>query len=241
MAGIDTRILVTNSDGMGRYLAIRTYADRLTITDESTNQMMTIALTTSVAGANTGDQTAATVPLSPTWGLDAGNVQDAALELSGSIGAIANAPIVVRTAEPLLANAVVLSELPTGILANTGGTGALSIAGSEDFPVLNQDTTGNAATATTAGSAATADKLTAARTINGVAFDGTANITIEDITKSPLAGPGSSQAFTVGSFGCNGKTPQGSYAVNAACTDLATAVALINQLRTALIATGIAV
>jgi len=38
------------------------------------------------------------------------------------------------------------------------------------------------------GNAATATKLATARTINGMAFDGTANITITDNTKLPLAG-----------------------------------------------------
>jgi hypothetical protein len=38
------------------------------------------------------------------------------------------------------------------------------------------------------GNAATATKLATARTINGVAFDGTANITVADSTKLPLAG-----------------------------------------------------
>lgn len=42
-------------------------------------------------------------------------------------------------------------------------------------------------------------------------------------------------------FGCNGKTPQTAVTVNAASTDLATVVALCNQLRAALIANGIAV
>jgi len=44
------------------------------------------------------------------------------------------------------------------------------------FPTFNQSTTGNAATATT---------LATARTINGVAFDGSANITVSDATKVP--------------------------------------------------------
>lgn len=39
------------------------------------------------------------------------------------------------------------------------------------------------------GNAGTATKLTTARTINGVSFDGTANITIVDSTKAPLASP----------------------------------------------------
>ena len=47
---------------------------------------------------------------------------------------------------------------------------------------------GNAKTATTATSAKSATKLATARTINGVSFDGTANITITDSTKLPIAG-----------------------------------------------------
>ena len=39
------------------------------------------------------------------------------------------------------------------------------------------------------GNASTATKLQTARTINGVAFDGTANIAIVDSTKAPLASP----------------------------------------------------
>jgi len=56
--------------------------------------------------------------------------------------------------------------LATGIVKNTTTTGALTIAIAGDFPTLNQNTTGSAAT------------LTTARNINGVAFDGSANITI---------------------------------------------------------------
>jgi hypothetical protein len=215
MAGIDTRILVTNSDGIGRYLAIRTFTDHLTITDESTSQVMTIALTTSVEGDNTGDQTAMTVPLEETWGIDAVEVHGATLELSGEIAALGDGEIIVLAADPMLPNATVLEDVDPAV-----------------FPTLNQNTTGNAATAT---------KLATARTINTVSFDGSANITVYDDTKSPVAGPGSSQAFTVGSFGCNGKTPQAAYSVNSDCTDLSSAIALINQLRAALIANGIAV
>lgn len=64
--------------------------------------------------------------------------------------------------------------------------------------------TGNASTATTAttsgsttGNAATATKLATARTINGVSFDGTANITIADDTKVPLNGTGASGTWNI--------------------------------------------
>lgn len=64
----------------------------------------------------------------------------------------------------------------------TAGTDYLTPTGSAasltSFPLLNQNTTGNAATAT---------KLSTARTINGVAFDGSANITV-DADASTLSG-----------------------------------------------------
>ena len=41
------------------------------------------------------------------------------------------------------------SSLGTGILKSTTGTGTLSIASASDFPILNQNTTGTAATVTT--------------------------------------------------------------------------------------------
>lgn len=56
------------------------------------------------------------------------------------------------------------------------------------------------------GNAATATKLATARTINGVAFDGSANITVADSTKLPLSGGSltgavnSSSIFTAGAF-----------------------------------------
>ena len=61
------------------------------------------------------------------------------------------------------------STLATGIIRNTTGTGALTIATAADFPILNQSTSGNASTATA---------LQTARLINGVSFNGTVDITI---------------------------------------------------------------
>lgn len=54
------------------------------------------------------------------------------------------------------------------------------------FPTLNQSTTGNAATATA---------LQTARTINGVSFDGTANITVADSTKEPAIATGTAGQY----------------------------------------------
>lgn len=65
-----------------------------------------------------------------------------------------------------------LTATATTKLPLTGGTmtGAITFAGAQTWPTLNQNTTGNAATAT---------KLATARTINGVSFDGTANISVQ--------------------------------------------------------------
>jgi hypothetical protein len=64
-------------------------------------------------------------------------------------------------------------------LAGGTMTGNISFVAGQPWPTFNQDTTGNAGTAT---------RLATARNINGVAFDGSASITIADSTKLPLAG-----------------------------------------------------
>jgi hypothetical protein len=64
------------------------------------------------------------------------------------------------------------SALATGILKNTTGTGAHSIAIAADFPTLNQSTTGSAATLTTGRTVQTNLASTSSAT-----FNGSANIT----------------------------------------------------------------
>lgn len=79
-------------------------------------------------------------------------------------------------------SAWVATYLPaSGYLQLSGGTmtGAITFAGGQTWPTFNQNTTGNAATATA---------LETARNINGVSFNGTADITVADSTKLPLAG-----------------------------------------------------
>jgi len=68
------------------------------------------------------------------------------------------------------------SGLVTGILKSTTGTGALSIAVAADFPILNQNTTGSAAT------------LTTPRNIHGGIFNGSADVT--NIINSNFGGTG---------------------------------------------------
>ena len=73
------------------------------------------------------------------------------------------------TAIPPAINGAALTDLDGSNIA-TGTVAAARVA------TLNQDTTGSAAT------------LTTARAINGVNFDGSADITVADSTKMPLAG-----------------------------------------------------
>lgn len=68
------------------------------------------------------------------------------------------------------------SALSTGILKSTTTTGTLSIAVAGDFPTLNQNTTGSAAT------------LTTSRSIHGGTFNGSADVT--NIIASNFGGTG---------------------------------------------------
>jgi hypothetical protein len=63
---------------------------------------------------------------------------------------------------------------------------------------LNQNTTGSSASCT--GNAATATVLQTARTINGVSFNGSANITVADSTKAPIASPTFTGTVTAPTF-----------------------------------------
>lgn len=90
--------------------------------------------------------------------------------------AFANAFIVQGTSDSGLSGAQFLGALGTGIVKNTTTTGVLSIAVAGDFPTLNQNTTGSAAT------------LTTPRAIYGNNFDGSAALT--QIIASTYGGTG---------------------------------------------------
>lgn len=86
------------------------------------------------------------------------------------------------------------SGLATGILKSTTTTGALTIAIAADFPTLNQNTTGSAAT------------LTTARAINGVLFDGSAAITVT-AAAGTLTGATLNSSVTASSLTSFGSSP----------------------------------
>ena len=85
------------------------------------------------------------------------------------------------------------------------GTSNITIADPTKAPLTGGGTsgtwgisiTGNASTANNAALAANATKLATERFINGVAFDGTANITIADSTKAPLNGTGATGTWGI--------------------------------------------
>ena len=130
-------------------------------------------------------------------------------------------------------------------LPKAGGTmtGAITFAGGQTWPTFNQSTTGNADTAT---------KLATARTIGGVSFDGTANISLPGVnTAGTQNTSGSAAKWTTArtlTLGSTGKSVDGSAnvswtlaeigaaPVNATLTDAAAASTLPATTSTALTA-----
>ncbi len=112
--------------------------------------------------------------------------------------AFANNFIVQGTADAGLTGAQFMGALGTGIVKNTTTTGVFSIAIAADFPILNQSTTGSAAT------------LTTPRAINGVNFDGSAPITITAAPSGTIGyangGTNSTTSWTQGSVFFAGAT-----------------------------------
>jgi hypothetical protein len=84
----------------------------------------------------------------------------------------------------------------TGLLKGNGTSAVTTAVAGTDYVTPNGSITGNAGSAT---------KLATARTINGVAFDGTANITITDSTKISINQLG--VANGVAALDGNGKVP----------------------------------
>lgn len=154
-SAIDTFLQSLNQAGMQSTLGLGTWAGSANI----------VTVGTIATGTWQGTAIAdAYIASASTWnGKISGNQT---ITLSGDTtgsGATAITVTVVKI------NGVALSGLATGILKNTTTTGVPSIAVAGDFPTLNQNTSGNAATAT---------KLATARNINGVAFDGTAAVIV---------------------------------------------------------------
>lgn len=109
-------------------------------------------------------------------------------------------------------NGVSLAGLATGILKNTTTTGVPSIAVAGDFPTLNQNTTGSAATLTTPRTFRT--NLASTSTAS---FDGSANVT-----------PGVTGTLPVANGGTGATTLAGAGIVSGPASATSTAIATYN-------------
>src|SRR3990167_7374802 len=103
-----------------------------TIAGGTTNKTLTVPLDSSVSGTNTGDNAT---------NCQYSELVSNATHTGDATGATALTVVAI--------NGTTMSGLATGILKNTTTTGVPSIAIAADFPTLNQNTTGNAATVTT--------------------------------------------------------------------------------------------
>jgi hypothetical protein len=111
------------------------------------------------AGTTTFTLPAASGTLALTSDITGGTATNFSGALVGDVTGTQGATVVGKI------NGTSLAGLATGILKNTTTTGVPSIAVAADFPTLNQNTTGSAAT------------LTTARAIYGNNFDGSASLT----------------------------------------------------------------
>lgn len=93
-------------------------------------------------------------------------------------------------------NGVNMAGLGTGIYKNTTGTGAPSIAVAGDFPTLNQNTSGNAATATALATGRTI-AITGDLAYTSPSFDGTGNVTAAGTLANTAVTPGSYTAANI--------------------------------------------
>ena len=136
------------------------------LSSDNSTKIATTAYVNSVIAAS-GSVTAITVTSANGFTGSSSGGATPALTLSTSVtGVLKGNGTAISTATVGADYSAGTGALITGIVKSTTITGALTIAVAGDFPTLNQNTTGSAAT------------LTTARAINGVNFDGSAGITV---------------------------------------------------------------
>jgi len=164
----------TGLSGSASFTADQAGASSFTVTSNATSANTASAI---VARDGSGNFSAGTITAALT-----GNASTAAtLQTARTIGGVSfngsaniNLPGVNSAGNQ---NTTGSSASCTGNAATATNVAYSGLTGT--VPTWNQNTTGNAATATT---------LQTARTINGVSFNGSANVTVVDATKLPLTG-----------------------------------------------------
>lgn len=164
---------ITIPDTTGTVALTADIPTALTDLDTTVTGSQLNTLYSNTSGTNTGDQTtvsgnagtATALETARTIGTLTGDVTSAGSSFDGTANNT-NSTTVTKI------NGTSLAGLATGILKNTTTTGVPSIAVAGDFPTLNQNTTGSAASLTTARTFRT--NLASTSTAS---FDGTANVT----------------------------------------------------------------
>lgn len=141
---------------------------------------------------------------------------------------VGNTPILMGNQTMTVAVNGVVTDVPT--FTNTSGASVVH----RIVPTYNQ----------ASGTAANTDLLiNRTQTAVGSGAQLLIDAQVGGVSKGSLSNTGlltAQSMVSVAGFGCNGKTAQTAVTVNAASTDLATVIALCNQIRAALIADGIA-
>jgi hypothetical protein len=170
-------------------------------TDTTGNYVQSVANGSYLTGGGAASEGAAL-----TLGVDAASINTASKVVARDISGNFAAGTITAA---LTGNASTATTLQT---ARTIGGVSFNGSANINLPGVNtagtQSTSGNAATATTAvttsGNAGSATVLQTARTINGVSFNGSANITVVDSTKAPLASPTFTGTVTATAFSGDG-------------------------------------
>ena len=149
-----------NSDGTNGQVLTSTGSGTLTWTTLSGGGALATASSSTLGGVKVGSNLSIDGSGVLSANIDAGSISGTVALNKGGTGA---------TTQQAAINALTGTQSSGTYLRSDGSNASLSTIQASDVPTLNQNTTGNAATATT---------LATARNINGISFNGSADITV---------------------------------------------------------------
>ncbi len=202
-ASNDQDLHINPATGGGQFLILN--ANRWPVADGTANQILKTDGNGILSFSNTGAGSVTSVSVATANGF-AGTVEspdaDPVITIETTVtGIIKGDGAAISSATSGTDYSAGTSALATGILKSTTSTGALSIAVPADFPTLNQNTTGSAATLTTARNISTTGDASWTVSFNGSA-DATAGLTLATVNSNT----GSfGNASSVSTFTVNGK------------------------------------